>query len=189
MAARRWQTWRCANRNHGSSAPRRALRRSEHPLDRMRPGRQILGQQGVAPLGDVENDRARFEQSEVSVLDRRNLAEGPGTLSTSRRDGNSTQLWTPDVWNVGTVAHNRTNGHLAGAPLVTLFLPALTVNQHGRISSTPTVGTDVTLFSAACNRPFISVRYIAARLGTLRVCPVEKERDGVERQEIRGVQG
>ena len=42
----------------------------------MRPGRRIIGQQGVAPLGDVEDDRTRFEQGEVSVLDRRNLPEG-----------------------------------------------------------------------------------------------------------------
>src|ERR1700720_1390012 len=51
------------------------VERGEHPLDHVRPGRRVAGQQSVAPLGDVEDDRSRFEQGKVAVLDRRNLAE------------------------------------------------------------------------------------------------------------------
>jgi hypothetical protein len=51
------------------------VERGEHPLDHVRSGSRIVGQEGFAALGDVEDDRARFEQREVSVLDRRNLAE------------------------------------------------------------------------------------------------------------------
>src|SRR5215510_11498568 len=48
------------------------IERGEYPLDRLRPDRWIGREQGVAPFGDAEDDRTRFEQPEVPVLDRRN---------------------------------------------------------------------------------------------------------------------
>ena len=51
------------------------VERGEHPFDRARPRRRIARQQAAETLGDVEHDRARFEQRDVAVLLGRHLAE------------------------------------------------------------------------------------------------------------------
>jgi hypothetical protein len=52
------------------------VERGEHPADRARPGIGIVGQQAGMMLGDVEDDRAGFEQDEIAFLIGGNLAEG-----------------------------------------------------------------------------------------------------------------
>jgi hypothetical protein len=51
------------------------VERGEHPSNRARPRIGIVGQQARMALGDIEHDRACFEESKIAFLVGRNLTE------------------------------------------------------------------------------------------------------------------